>query len=187
MPRLMLVDDEPNILSSLRRCINAIPAEAFGGKAVVETFMAPAQALARAQEVAFDLVISDYRMPDMDGVNFLSRLIEIQPNISRLILSGYADLHALIGAINRVQIFRFIAKPWNDHELETAIAQALAHRQLIMENQRLADLVRVQEGRLTRQEVELKRLEELHPGLTKIKRGADGSIDLDLDMDDEIT
>jgi|CXWL01.1.fsa_nt_gi DNA-binding NtrC family response regulator len=187
MPRLMLVDDEPNILSSLRRCINAMPAESFGGKAVVETFMAPAQALARAQEVAFDLVISDYRMPDMDGVAFLSRLIEIQPNISRLILSGYADLHALIGAINRVQIFRFIAKPWDDHELETAIAQALAQRRLIMENQRLADLLRVQQGRLTRQEVELKRLEELHPGLTKIKRGADGSIDLDLDMDDDIT
>ena len=131
-------------------------------------------------------MISDYRMPDMDGVAFLSRLIEIQPNISRLILSGYADLHALVGAINRVQIFRFIAKPWDDHELETAISQALAQRHLIMDNQRLADIVRVQEGRLTRQEVELKRLEELHPGLTKIKRGADGSIDLDLDMDDDV-
>jgi len=181
LTRLMLVDDEPNILSSLRRCIHAVPAERFGPNLVIETFLAPAQALARAQEEAFDLVVSDYRMPHMDGVTFLTKMIEFQPNVARIILSGYADLHALIDAINRVQIFRFIAKPWDDQELATCIAQALTQRRLVMENQRLADLIRVQEGKLTRQQMELKRLEELHPGLTKINFGADGSINLDLD------
>lgn len=183
MARLMLVDDEPNILRSLRRAINAMPEERFGGKLTIETFEQPKLALARAAEIAFDLVVSDFRMPEMDGVVFLANLIEIQPNIARLILSGYADLQAVMAAINRVQVFRFIAKPWDDYELGTAISQALEHRALLLENQRLADLVRLQQGQLSRQELETKKLEEQYPGLTKVTRGADGSIDLDLDAD----
>ena len=180
MPKIMLVDDEPNILNSLRRAINAMPWDAVGEKLVVEAFSSPLSALERAQENAFDLVISDYRMPDMDGVSFLQRLIELQPDISRLILSGYADLQAVINAINKVQIFRFISKPWEDYDLTSSITQALAVRRLQLENQRLADQVRVQQGQLTRHELELRRLEKMYPGLTRIKREADGSIDLDL-------
>jgi len=185
MARMMLVDDEPNILRSLRRAINTMPAERFGGKLTIETFEQPKLALERARLCAFEIVISDFRMPEMDGVAFLSELIEIQPNIARLMLSGYADLQSVVAAINRVQIFRFIAKPWDDYELETGIAQALQTRNLLLENQRLADLVRVQEGKLTRHELEMQKLEQQYPGLTKVKRGADGSIDLDLELDDE--
>ena len=186
MARIMLVDDELNILRSLRRAITAMPEDRFGSKLVIETFEAPQLALERARQCAFDLVISDFRMPEMDGVAFLSKLIEIQPNIARLMLSGYADLHSVVAAINRVQIFRFIAKPWDDYELGTAISQALETRNLQIENQRLADLVRVQEGQLTRQELEMQKLEQLYPGLTKVQRAADGSIDLDMDLDDEV-
>lgn len=181
MPRLMLVDDEPNILNSLRRALNTMPVDTFGGHPTVETFTAPAHALARAAEVAFDLVISDYRMPGMDGVTFLEKLGEIQPDIARIILSGYADLTALIAAINRAQIVRFIAKPWDELDLQMSIRQALSHRALLMENARLADLVRVQQGRLSRTEIAIKRMEERYPGITKVKRGADGAIELDLD------
>ncbi len=185
MPRLMLVDDEVNILSSLRRALNAMPQGTFGGTLQVEVFHSPAQALARAAEQAFDLVISDYRMPEMDGVEFLEKLREIQPNVARLILSGYADLKALVAAINRAEIFRFIAKPWDDHDLASSIRQALEHRQLITENARLADLVRVQQGKLSRNEMAMKQMEEKYPGITQIKRQADGSIDLDLDLDSD--
>lgn len=181
MPRIMLVDDEPNVLSSLRRAINAMPAHLFGGTPTVETFDEPQLALERASECAFDLVISDFRMPDLDGVQFLTRLIEIQPKIARIMLSGYADLKALVSAINQVQVFRFVAKPWNNHELGASMAHALEQARILAENKRLADLVRVQEGRISEQEVELQRWEQACPGLTKIQRGEDGSVYLEWD------
>ena len=178
MPKILLVDDEPNILNSLRRAINAMPWDAVGEKVSIESFTSPLLALDRAEEYAFDLVISDYRMPDMDGVSFLRRLVGFQPDISRLILSGYADLQAVIAAINTVQIHRFISKPWDDYDLTASITQALGLRRLLLENRRLADQVRVQQGELSRHELELRRLEQIYPGLTRIERAADGSIDL---------
>lgn len=183
MAKILLVDDEANILSSLRRAIHGMARDALGEPHVVESFTSANEALDRAAHTAFDLVISDYRMPEMDGVEFLSRLIEIQPDIARMVLSGYADLQAVISAVNKVQIFRFVQKPWDDYELETAIRHALEQRQLILDNRELADLVRVQEGLLSEREVELRRLEEQFPGITQVKRRPDGSIDLDLDLD----
>jgi two-component system, probable response regulator PhcQ len=183
MPRLMLVDDEANILNSLRRALNALPEGSFEDALVVETFQNPVEALDRALEQAFDLVISDYRMPEMDGVAFLEQLRAIQPNIARLILSGYADLKALIAAINRAEIYRFIAKPWDDHDLLISIRQSLEHRALVLENARLADLVRVQKGKLSRSALAMKQLEQKYPGITQVQRQPDGSIDLDMDFE----
>lgn len=183
MARIMLVDDEPNILSALRRTIGASVSDGINRFDVsVETFHQPATALMQAEGVKFDLVLSDYRMPGMDGVAFLKAFRNIQPDAARLILSGYADLDALIGAINEAQIFRFIHKPWQDYEVTTTIAQALALRDLHMENQRLADLVRLQQGKLSRQELELRRLEAETPGITRVNWGADGSVLLDEEM-----
>lgn len=183
MPKIMLVDDERNILSSLRRAITSMPWAAVNERVDIETFESPLAALARAREHAFDLVVSDYRMPEMDGVAFLEQLIKLQPDIARIILSGYADINAVIGAINRAQIFRFVAKPWEECELNSAIVEALERRRLILENARLADTVRVQEGKLSLQEVAMKELEQRYPGITRINRAADGSIDLELDAE----
>jgi two-component system probable response regulator PhcQ len=172
----MLVDDEPNVLSALRRVLSGIGTSGARLELEIETYTEPAEALERACCQPYDLVISDYRMPAMSGVEFLQRFIELQPNVARLIVSGYADLPGLIDAINRVQIFRFIAKPWHDFELRAAVGQALQYREMIRENQRLADVVRVQQGRLSRQKMELARLEEQYPGITHVERDADGGI-----------
>ena len=185
MASILLVDDEANILSSLRRVIHGMPPDAKGEPHTVETFTSASEALERARHTAFDLVISDYRMPEMNGVDFLLQVIAMQPDIARMVLSGYADLQAVVSAVNRVQIFRFVQKPWDAYELETAIRHALDHRQLILDNRELADLVRVQEGLLSQREVELKRLEQQYPGITQVERNADGSIDLDLDLDND--
>lgn len=191
MYRIMLVDDEPNILNALRRLFASqsfLDSDEF--KFQVEAFDSPAKALQRAQEgTAFDLVISDYRMPGMDGVAFLKAFKQLQPHTERLILSGYADMDALMGAINDAHVYRFIAKPWRDFELKAAVAQALAHRALLLENQRLADEVRMQRGMLSRQEWALRRLEEESPGITKVRWGEDGSVildDADVNFDDVV-
>lgn len=184
MYRIMLVDDEENILNALRRLLAAHSLhEPEERKCTVEIFNAPAKALRRAEDTIFDLVISDYRMPEMDGVAFLKAFRQLQPEAARIILSGYADLDGLIGAINEAQIHRFIAKPWNDFELKAAVDQALDYRGLQLENQRLADEVRAQRGIITRQELELRRLEQEAPGITRVNWGPDGSVILDEELE----
>lgn len=177
MHRIMLVDDEPNILKALRRTLGTSVTDGHDVFEIqIELFDQPQAALERAQDAKFDLVMSDYRMPGMDGVTFLKSFYTLQPNAVRLILSGYADLGAVIGAINEAQIYRFITKPWQDYEVAATLTQALAFQNLQLENQRLADLVRVQQGTLSRQELELRRLEEETPGITQVNWGPDGSI-----------
>src|SRR5476649_701672 len=182
MYRILLVDDEVNILSALKRVLSGIPVDELDGeRPVIETFSSPHDALNQINSVPVDLVISDYRMPEMSGIDFLLRAIEAQPNVARIILSGYADLDALVDAINKVQISRFISKPWHEFELRSAVVQALATRALSLDNQRLADLVQTKEASLIRQQTELSRLEAESPGITKIKRAPDGGILLDED------
>jgi two-component system, probable response regulator PhcQ len=130
MPRIMLVDDEPNILKSLRRCIATMPVDTFLDRPIIETFDKPRAALRRATECTFDLVISDWRMPDLNGVAFLSEFIRIQPNVARIILSGYGDFLSEAAAINRVKIFVFINKPWDSAELAVLLRRVLEHSQL---------------------------------------------------------
>ena len=187
MYRIMLVDDEINILSALKRALLTIPFDELDGdRPEIETFTSARQALARIGGKPVDLVISDFRMPDMNGVEFLAQVIKAQPDIVRLVLSGQADLDAVIDAINRVQIHRFIGKPWHDFELKSAVIQGLAARSLVLENRRLADLVRVQYAKISRRDAELRRLELESPGITQLKLTTDGRIVIeDEDEDDE--
>jgi response regulator RpfG family c-di-GMP phosphodiesterase len=180
MYRIILVDDEINILSSLKRALLTIPFDDLDGdRPEIETFISARQALARIAGKPVDLVISDFRMPEMSGVEFLAEVIRVQPDIARLVLSGQADLEAVIDAINRVQIHRFIGKPWHDFELKSAVIQALAARALVLENRRLADLVRVQYAKISRRDAELRRLELESPGITHLELTADGRILID--------
>ncbi len=176
MDRILLVDDEINVLRALQRALNLH----LGGEGVkAEIYEDPREALARAEEVSFSLVMSDYRMPVMDGVAFLKRFKAIQPNAVRLILSAQADQGALISAINEAQILRFLAKPWNDQELVETIREGLKTFSRNAEDQQLADRARLDTQRMSRQDFELKRLEEQEPGITKVKWGPEGEVLLD--------
>lgn len=149
MNRLLIVDDEIAVLNALRRLLTG-PCT-VGGKnypLVIDTQDDPFAALEQARHTAYDLVLSDYRMPGMNGVEFLSAFRQLQPDAERLI-PGYADLNALIEAINAAGIRRFIAKPWKDYELIAAIGQSLALRAAAVENQSLADEMRLARGTLT--------------------------------------
>lgn len=181
MSQILILDDEPAILQSLRRLLRMVPCT-YGNQSFeleIEAFSSARAALARIEHTPFDLFISDYRMPEMDGVSFLKAAKACQPDACRLILSGYADLNALLRAVNEVGIDRFIAKPWNDYELVSAIAQSLAHRELLLENKRLADLMRLDCGDLSPSDMEAHLLESIEPGITKVNWGPDGSVILD--------
>lgn len=144
MTRIMLVDDEPNVLSALRR---EFAARREGRSFTVEPFGSPQRALQRAAEAPFDLVIADYSMPEMDGVSFLEALHRVQPDAARMLMSGNVDMEGLSRAINRTHIYRFIPKPWSEIALAGAVAQALAYRRVVLENRRLADAYREAFGR----------------------------------------
>ncbi|PLK48803.1 response regulator [Uliginosibacterium sp. TH139] len=187
MSQILILDDEPAILQSLRRMLRVAPC-VYGSQHFdlqIETFVSARAALERARHEPFDLFLTDYRMPEMDGVSFLKAAKEAQPDACRLILSGYADLNALTRAVNEVGIDRFIGKPWNDYELVSAIAQALAHRELLLENRRLADLMRVDIGDLSPADLEARRLEAIEPGITRVSWAADGSVILEPDPESE--
>ena len=124
--RILIVDDEPNILNALRRCLARIDVTLLDGSALkVETFTSPESAIERSEEQDFDLVISDYRMPSMNGVEFLTRLMDTQPRAPRIIISGYADREALIAAVNEANLTHFIEKPWDDEVLHRVVSTIL--------------------------------------------------------------
>src|SRR6202165_281187 len=159
MAKLLIVDDEPNVLSALRRmCLNHDAAPAIPDPDVV-TFTSPVQALEYLREHPVDLVISDFRMPEMDGAAFLTHARELQPNSARIIISAYADIEGIMRAINDAGVFRFVSKPWSDHELTAAIVQVLAPRELLVENHEFATEAPRQRGIITEQQAELDRLE----------------------------
>jgi len=176
MRRILLVDDEINVLHALQRTLRQSVAD---DKFQIEIYTDPQQALARSREVAFDIVISDYRMPEMNGVDFLKALKEIQPDTVRLVLSASTEFDILMDAINQAEVFRYIIKPWQDVELKETIQLALARRDQALEDLRLFDKLRVQFGEMTPQELEAKRLEADEPGITKVNWGPDGSVPLD--------
>ena len=174
MHRIMIVDDEENISRALRRALAASDVE-------TELFSDPLEALRRAQTTNFDLVISDYRMPEMDGIKFLSEMKKLQPDAMRIIISGHADLEGLIGAVNAAAVFRFISKPWDDLDLTLCVRHALEHRAVLVENRRLADQVRAQSKELDRQKTTLQKLEAKYPDLVRVNWSEDGSIILEED------
>lgn len=134
-PVVLCVDDETSIRNALRRVFLDDGWElhfADCGESGLKVI--------REREV--DLVLSDFRMPGMDGVEFLKAVKEIRPDCMRIVLSGYADIKLIVSALNEGEVYRFIAKPWNEGELQHNIRKALDHHRADRENRRLAEELR---------------------------------------------
>lgn len=168
--KILLVDDEPNVLKALSRLLKQYH---------LTTADSGEEALLLAKKQSFNLVISDYRMPGMNGVDFLILLKRMQPDAIRMVLTGYADLEGAQHAINEAEVFRFINKPWSNLEIVSAVENALEHQRILLENRSLADQVRAQQALLDEKDAILRALEAEEPGITKVNWGADGAIILD--------
>lgn len=140
-PKVLLVDDEESILNSLRRLLRSQPYD-------VLLATSGAQALEILTQQPVDLVMSDARMPNMDGATLLAHVHELYPATTRIMLTGYADPAAIIKAINEGRINRYISKPWNDDEMLVTLRQALEHQHSERERQRLEQLAQVQNDQL---------------------------------------
>lgn len=176
MYNILVLDDQSAIINAMRRAIDRIPSDLLDTRCRVHGFDNPENALESLRDVAYDAVISDLRMPGVDGLDFLRQAREVQPDAVRILISGHGDLPSAMAAINEVGVFRFVAKPWDDTELQLTLALALQTRTMQRENQRLADEVRVQRGQLSEQDARLRELEAECPGITRVERDETGAI-----------
>ncbi len=129
-PTLLVVDDEPEMLRSVY--------DLFRLDYTVLTFERGPEALrALASDGQVDVILSDQRMPGMTGVELLREAKRIRPEVTRLLFTGYADIKAVIDAINEGNVFRYIAKPWDPEEMLSVARQAVEQHDLIAEKMRL--------------------------------------------------
>jgi len=140
-PTVLLVDDEESILNSLRRLLRSQPYEILLADS-------GAKALEILKERPVDLVMTDARMPNMDGATLLAQIRKLYPSTLRILLTGYADVDMMTKAINEGGLYRYLSKPWNDDEVVQALRQALAHQHSENERQRLEALNREQNQQL---------------------------------------
>jgi two-component system, probable response regulator PhcQ len=168
MKRLLLVDDEPNVLAALTR---AIRTHAAFCDVDIETFVDPYEALKRCSLAKFDVVVSDFRMPQLTGIEFLQALKEIAPDTVRIILSASTEFDTVRAAINEAAVFRFISKPWEIDDFFSQLGEAFALR---------AETVRAWQApdqpQLSAHVRLLEKLEQEEPGLTKVNWGPNGEI-----------
>ncbi len=138
---ILLVDDEANILSSLKRLFRPIGYRIF-------TAEGGAQGLEILARESVDLVVSDMRMPEMNGAQFLEKVREQWPETVRILLTGYAEMGATIDAINKGQIYRYVSKPWEDNDIVLTVRQALQQKMLEREKHLLEALTHKQNEEL---------------------------------------
>lgn len=180
--RILFVDDEANIIKALLRLFGERGYEIF-------TATSGEEGLTILREnTGFAVVVTDQRMPRMNGAEFLSKAKEIAPDALRIVLTGYADISAAVDAINEGGAHQYLAKPWQEDDLLRTVRDGVQRYVLVRENRRLADLVRRQNeelkewnGRLGQRVLEQTRKirlqnENLKEINTRLKTSFDGTL-----------
>lgn len=164
--RILFVDDEKNVLASIRRVFfdedQLDLSFAGGGK----------EGLTHLKNNGATVIVSDMRMPEMDGIEFLKRSREVAPDAVRMVLSAYADIDNILQAVNEGHVWRYITKPWNDSDLVLAVKNAIDFYEKAMEtkrllaevkekNRQLADVNALLEERVHQRTVQIQERSEL--------------------------
>ncbi|HWD99537.1 MAG TPA: response regulator [Bryobacteraceae bacterium] len=124
-PIVLLVDDEEMVITSVRAYL------ALEADFRIEGFTDPEQAAAFVKDQRYDVIVSDYLMPKMTGIQLLRRAKEAAPEASRILLTGHADKQSAIDAINDVALFQYIEKPWDNTQLLLAIQGGIERARLL--------------------------------------------------------
>lgn len=127
---ILLVDDEQAVLNSLKRLLRPL-------RCKVLTTVSPVEALEILRENPVDILVSDMRMPEMGGEEFLEKAAQEFPDVERIVISGYAEAQAAIDAINRGKVSRFLLKPWEDSDVLKMVEKGFQLAGLQQENERL--------------------------------------------------
>jgi CheY-like chemotaxis protein len=138
---VLCVDDEENILKALRRVLRKEPYRLLTAKSAIE-------GLEILKNEHPWVIISDHRMPEMDGITFLKKVRETYPDIIRITLTGYTDVETIKEAVNQGHIFKFLLKPWNDENLILDIRQSVNQYELVAANRELNSKVMAQNEEL---------------------------------------
>ena len=151
---VVFLDDEDNILQSLKRLFSN---EFYQ----IETTTDYKKALDLIDKHNIKVVISDQRMPEISGVEFLKQVKERSSSIIRILFTGYADIQAAEAAVNIGEVYRFINKPWNNDDLKSTIRQAMKHYDLIIENKKLFESTQMKNNELERLNEKLRNMYEV--------------------------
>lgn len=148
-PTILIVDDEQNVLNSINRTLrheyNVILS--LDGKSALQ--------ILREQEVS--AILADQRMPGLTGSEFFREAIKIQPDTTRVLITGYSDIEAVVQAVNDGQIFYYIEKPWEPENLKLVMTRAVERYQLIKNNKELLHKLEIANQRLSNENIVLKK------------------------------
>lgn len=139
---IIIVDDEEMVLTSLSSFLS------LETEYNVKTFTSGKEALDFVKNHEIDLVVSDYLMPEMDGITFLAQVKKFKPEVPRIILTGYADKENAIKAINEVGLFQYIEKPWDNDDLLIIFRNGLERQQLMKKLQEKIGEINIAYGEL---------------------------------------
>ncbi len=162
---ILLVDDDSGTIKALQRLFKEEDYRIYtadGGEKGLEIF----------KNHSLDLVISDQKMPYMNGSEFLEKVQQQHPDTIRILLTGYSNMEATISAINKGKIYQYISKPWDVEDIKIRVKKALDQYDLIQENKRLQEITRLRNEELKKnnellEERVRQRTEELNLDITK--------------------
>jgi len=154
---ILIVDDEEKIGKALERLVKKIGVRSFYAASGTQ-----ALDFIQKLEVPLSIILSDQRMPGMEGTQFLEKARAITPETVRFLITGYADINAISDAVNRGAVHRFITKPWDNDDLLEMIKSGLQYYELVVENRNLFALAKKQNTRLYNLSQELKQKAAAH-------------------------
>jgi signal transduction histidine kinase len=157
---ILVVDDEPDVVQSVQDLLR------LDYRVLGTTRASHALQILRENEI--HIVMTDQRMPETSGVELLQQIRGENPDAIRLLFTGYADIKAVIDAINHGNVYRYISKPWDPDELQTIIRQAAEQYDLIVERKRLLAELQIKNRELASANAELLQANELKEGFIRV-------------------